>query len=243
MKYVWALVIVGLLLANIGAVWLVKKLYSDVNALRLDPLQLSVYEEVAPKQQPNSQRVVFFGDSRVLSWSVPDVRGFEFVNRGIGNQTSEQIRLRWQQHVAPLQPDIVVLQLCVNDLKTIPLFPERRDAIVQRCQNNLQAIVEMTRQAGSDVLLTTVFPLGEVPLERKLFWSDEVATAINEVNTFMYTLEEQGVLVADAYELLREEVSEKVRPAYSRDLLHLNAKGYEVLNQNLPKWLVLLGQK
>lgn len=182
---------------------------------------------------------MFFGDSRALSWASPDMRGFEFINRGIGNQTSEQIRLRWEQHVAPLRPDSVVLQLCVNDLKTIPLFPERRDAIVKQCQSNLKAIVEMARQAGSKVVLTTVFPLGEVPLERKLFWSDDVAVAISEVNEFIYTLEGEGVLVADAYELLREEASEKVRPEYSRDLLHLNAEGYEMLNQNLPNWLAL----
>lgn len=239
MKFMWVIVIIGSLLANVGAAWLVKKLYSDVNALRLDPLQLSLYGDGVPDKSVGTKRVVFFGDSRALSWSSPEVAGFEFINRGIGHQTSEQIRLRWAQHVAPLQPDVVVLQLCVNDLKTIPLFPERRDAIVQQCQNNLQAIVEQAREVGSNVVLTTVFPLGEVPLERKLFWSDDVATAISEINAFIYTLEGDGVLVADAYQVLRGDNTAQIRPEYSRDLLHLNAKGYAVLNQNLLTWLAL----
>ncbi|HPY41850.1 MAG TPA: SGNH/GDSL hydrolase family protein, partial [Thiolinea sp.] len=137
MKYLLMVLFLASLAANVAGVWLVKHLYKAENAVRLDPLQLSVYPD-APTKQPELQRIVFFGDSRALSWPAPELRGLEFVNRGIGDQTSEQIRLRYATHVQPLKADLLILQLGVNDLKNIPLFPEKRAAIVEQLKRNLQ---------------------------------------------------------------------------------------------------------
>lgn len=231
MKILFAVILLLSLLANAGAVWWITRLYVEGNASRLDPLQLAVYPD-APAKVPGKQRVVFFGDSRALSWPDPALEGFEFVNRGIGQQTSAQISLRFDQHVQPLHAEVLILQLCVNDLKTIPLFPERRDAIVMQCKQNLQAIIAKARAAGSRVLLTTVFPLGNVPLERSPFWSGEVAVAIREVNQFITAQQADGVDVLDTFSLLQGE-PDLIRPEYSRDLLHLNATAYQVLNKAL----------
>ena len=222
--------------ANVGLLWFAKQQYQAVNALRLDPLQLEVYTAQSNNNDSHAKRrIVFLGDSRALSWSAPTMEHAVFINRGIGQQTSEQIRLRFQQHVAPLQADTVVLQLCINDLKAIALFPLQRDAIVARCKRNIRDIVQQAGKSGSKVILTTVFPLGEVPLERRLFWSDAVAPAIREINQFIVTQAGEGnpnVTVLDAFTVLQGE-TDKIKPEYSRDLLHLNARGYEVLNQQL----------
>ncbi|HPE61124.1 MAG: SGNH/GDSL hydrolase family protein [Thiothrix sp.] len=223
------------LVANLGAAWMVLKLYTDNNVLRLDPLQLAVYPD-SPPLQGREPRVVLFGDSRALSWPAPAVPGLDFVNRGIGQQTSAQIALRFERHVTPLEPDLLVLQLCVNDLKVIPLVPEAQADIIQGCKQQLQAIIGKARLQGTEVLLTTVFPLGEVPLERRLFWSDAVAAAIREVNDFIRVQAGPGVHVLDTFALLQGE-PDHIRPEYSRDLLHLNAAGYTVLNQALAAWL------
>jgi lysophospholipase L1-like esterase len=238
MKKILILLLISVL-GNAGLLWFAQRQYQDTNALRLDPLQLSVYATPAPAKTVGKQRVVFFGDSRALSWSVPEGANAEFINRGIGNQTSEQIRLRFAQHVKPLQADVVILQLGVNDLKAIALFPQQRDAIVAQCKRNLQDIITQARQSGSKVLLTTVFPLGKVPLERRLFWSDAIAPAINEVNQFIAAQAGDGVTVLDAFALLQGEKN-LIRPEYSRDLLHLNANGYALLNQHLVETLSLL---
>ncbi len=205
-------------LANIGAFWLIKTLYLRENLAHLDPLSLDVYPKSAPAKIPGRKRVVFFGDSRVLAWTALDIPGYEFINRGIGDQTSAQIRLRYDQHVAPLQADILILQLCVNDLKVIPLQPALYQTIVGQCQQNLQAIIDQALAAGSDVWVTTIFPLGVVPLERRLFWSDEVATAIQEVNQYILSLQQQGVTVFDSFAILQGDHG-RIKPEYSRDLL------------------------
>jgi len=241
MKWLVGLLLIGSLLGNAAGFWVVKKLYTDVNAVRLDPLQLSVYPEQPPKQAQAEPRVVLFGDSRILSWPLPSLDSVELLNRGIGQQTSAQIELRYSAHVQPLQPDLVVLQLCVNDLKTIPLLPQRQASIIEQCKNNLDAIIQQARTQGSEVLVTTIFPLGKVPLSRKLLWSDAVAASIREVNSYIQNLSAQeGVHVLDTFSLLQGE-PDLIRPAYSRDLLHLNAQGYEVLNQALTEWLVAKG--
>jgi lysophospholipase L1-like esterase len=157
---------------------------------------------------------------------------FEFYNRGIGNQTSAQVVARFQEHVTPLQPDLIIIQVGVNDLKTIPIFPERREEIVANCKANIEQLVNQSLELDAIVVLTTIFPLGEVPLERRLFWSEDVAVAIDEVNEFISSLKQEEVLVLNTGMVLADEEGE-VRKAYSRDLLHLTETGYEALNEEL----------
>jgi lysophospholipase L1-like esterase len=218
--------------------------YLQLNATRLDPLGLSYYPTDPDAQNsvnPALVRVVFFGDSRAASWPAPPgLDQFEFINQGIGAQTSEQVVLRFDYHVAPLRPQILVVQVGINDLmKTIPLFPERRAVIVARCQENVHQIVSRATELGATVILTTIFPLAEVPLERRPFWSGEVALAIEELNVYIRSLAGENVFVLDAFAILADD-SGLARTAYSRDFLHLNATGYDALNDALAHVLMAL---
>jgi lysophospholipase L1-like esterase len=211
-----------------------RQYYLQLNETRLDPLGLSSYSPDTFQNDANSGKatVVFFGDSRAANWPPPDLARFEFVNRGIGAQTSAQALQRFDYHVKPLHPRVVLVQVGINDLKTIPLFPERKEAIIASCQNNIQRIVTQSVDGGAIVILTTIFPIGEVPLERQPFWSLDVAKAVREVNTFIRPLEAQDVIVLDAYSILSNE-SGMMRDEYAQDMLHLNAAGYAVLNEHL----------
>lgn len=224
----------GSLALNLQLYRRAKSYYLDLNQTRLDPLGLSDYppEVNQPKTSRDRLRVVFMGDSRALSWPAPDLKGFEFINRGINGQTTTQIRRRFADHVKPLQPDVVVLQLGVNDLKTVALFPERKAAIIANCQANIGEIVKEARSLGAIVILTTVFPVGEVPLERRPFWSDAVGQAIKETNTYLATLKAEKVIYLDTFPLLANEQG-LIRPQYSTDELHLSEQGYQQLNQQL----------
>ena len=229
------LLVIALAVSIVGNYLLFKQgeqYYNQLNLTRLDPLGLSVYP---PQENENSEkpRVVFFGDSRVYQWPEPSgLEQFEFINRGIGAQTSTQAVERFDEHVLLLHPDIVLIQMCINDLKTIPLFPHLKSWIVTNCKNNIEWSVEETRNQGGTVILTTVFPLGKLPIERRLFWSDDVGEAIQEVNEYIYSLEGDGVIVFDTGQVLAGE-NGLVRDEYSRDFLHLNEVGYEALNEEL----------
>jgi lysophospholipase L1-like esterase len=213
--------------------------YRQIYEVRLDPLGLSYYPDGGGEPLPEAGRetVVFFGDSRAYDWPPPPgLQGYHFVNRGIGNETSVQAVARFERHVALLEPDVVVIETCINDLKTIPIFAEQRDVIVERCKANVEALLAKSRAHGARVVLVTVFPLGRVPLERRLFWSDEVGEAIVEVNAHLRSLAGDGVVVLDSGAILAGEAG-RVCPEYSRDLLHLNSSGYEVLNAELARVL------
>lgn len=210
--------------------------YGQLNQVRLSPLGLEQHPLTPDAPALDRPHVVFFGDSRAAEWPAPAVPGVQFSNRGIGAQTSAQVLLRYEAHVAPLQPDILILQVGINDLKTIPLFPERREQISADCQANITAIVTKARADGAVVVLSTVFPAGDVPLQRRPFWSAAIDATIVEVNAFLQTLTDDNILVFDSYSLLADDEG-SLSSDYARDELHLNSAGYERLNEELSQWL------
>ena len=177
--------------------------------------------------------VVFFGDSRAAQWTAPSIEGFTFINRGIGNQTSAQVASRFDEHVKPLKPQIIILQVGIKDLKTIPLFPEKKQEIIENCEANIQKIVQDSLDANALVILTTVFPASEyVPLARRLVWSNDIYQTIDDVNIFITSLESEKVIIFDTARILSNNQG-RIKPEYSFDLLHLNKTGYDVLNLEL----------
>jgi len=211
-----------------------KKYYSLLYASELDPLGLSQYgNEPQPTTQPV---VVFFGDSRAAQWIHPEAEDFTFINRGIGNQTSAQVVNRFNAHVKPLQPKVIIIQVGINDLKTIPLFPERKQEIISNCEANIQEIVQDSIDIKAKVVLTTIFPVGKVSFPRNLIWSEDIDKAIGEVNNYIISLSDTDVIVFDTANILSSNDG-KTKSEYKYDLLHLNELGYQALNPELIKIL------
>jgi lysophospholipase L1-like esterase len=214
-----------------------KQYYFELNQTRLDPLGLSYYPVDAKEITDTRQsRVVFFGDSRAASWISPSTSGYEFINRGIFSQTSVQTIQRFAYHVRPLKPNVVIIQVGVNDLKAIALFPERRKSIVTNCQENIKRIVEESRNLGAVVIVTTIFPVGDVPLERKPFWSDEIGQTIKEINAYITTLADEKTIVFDAFSMLADSQGIMLQK-YRINELHINEQGYVTLNKELVRLL------
>ena len=230
-----------LLVASLSAnLLLYKELKNTFIALyqtSLNPLGIDKYSD--RENTTELPTVVFFGDSRAYQWKKPDERNFHFINRGISGQTSAQIRWRFQQHIVPLKPQIIVMQLGVNDLRMLPANSQTREDIVKNCQQNITQIIKEAERINAVVILTTIFPLGagNVPLKYRPFWVsiDELQQSINEVNQYLKTLGDRIILL-DAYSLLLSKDPQKIE--YYKDLLHLNRRGYELLNRELEKILI-----
>ena len=221
-----------------------KAYYRELNEVRLDPLGLNHVTQ--PQASVEKPVVIFFGDSRAAQWPAPHDGVFSqttFVNLGMGAQTSAQVLGRFDRQVPALHPNILILQVGINDLKTIPLFPERKQAIVQDCKSNIRQIVAQAVAGDAEVIVTTIFPLGQLPIERELFWSADVAAAIQEVNADIKSLAGDHVTVMDTSVALADQRG-LVHAEYQQDFLHLNAAGYAALNQQLtPILAVQLGQR
>lgn len=222
-----------LLLATAGGSLLVfrkaNSFYQELNAVRLDPLGL---RRIHVPSGVSAPAMVFYGDSRMSQWPQPPWLAEPVVNLGISGQTTRQILDRFDVHLAPLRPKVVVIHAGINDLKTIPLFPDDEERIIADCSANLRQMVERSRALGAKVVISTICPAGKLPLYRRPFWSDRVDAAIREVNQSIKSFASDGVIVLDTAAVLTDG-SGKLVPAYSRDFLHLSAEGYARLNEAL----------
>lgn len=208
-----------------------RKYYVELNQVRLDPLGLSYYNSDSKlNEKGENKRVVIFGDSRAADWPAPNIEGYEFYNRGVGGQTSAQTSQRFNFHLSDLEPDIVVIQAGVNDLKAIPLMPEERNIIIDLCRSNIRQMVEDAQALGATVIVSTILPVGEVPFIRQPVWSDDVAQAIYEVNGYIDSLQSDRVFVFDGFSAIADGQG-LIPEDYRKDELHLNDQGYIALNE------------
>jgi len=211
---------------------------SAITESLIDPYGLNMYpSNPVLNRDLNKPLVVFFGDSRAVAWpAIADIP-FEFINRGINGQTTDQVLGRLSAHVASLSPQIVVVQVGVNDLRDFATFPNEARNIVNNCKQNIQKIVDrLTQELKATVILTTIFPTSELSQSVRAYWPEEADRAIIEINQFIKSLKGDRVIILDAAALLADERG-KVRPIYSRDILHLNSQGYTMLNEELLKIL------
>ncbi len=209
----------------------------QMKQVRLDPMGLDKYSTGKNDKDSlpmNLKTVVFYGDSRSESWPFPDVDGFKFINRGIGGETSAQCNMRFQFHILPLRPDYLVLQICINDLTTLPYLTDESNQLVQKCKDNVLSIVEQCRSLETKMILTTVFPIGKSSFGQDDEELKMIRDAVDEVNDYIRTLKADDVILFDAYDVLVDK-DQVIYPEFAEDLLHLNDKGYEKLNDEFVK--------
>lgn len=184
--------------------------------------------------------VLFYGDSRAADWPFPNLPGFSFINRGVPGQSSGEAWHDWPRDGASVRPDIVVLQIGINDLTTVSFFPAEKDNLVKQCQNNIRQLVSQATAGGAIVILTTIFPASYLGLGYHEFGLSEISSLVVEVNDYLTILAGPRVILFDAYTLLSE--NGLVKGEYTLDLLHLNVAGYAALNQSLTPLLLKLAQ-
>jgi len=197
---------------------------------RLDPIGLNMIRNEPSSTAP----IVMFGDSRAAAWPAPT--GFFITNRGVPGHTSTQSLLRYRMHVSPLQPALVIIQVGVNDLVALPLLANDAESIVQTTIANIGEMVDLARVDGSRVILTTIFPLGPDLFSHLDPGTGQIQTAIEQVNAAIRAMSAPDVIIFDSAALLAD-ASGYVAEAYRADLLHINPKGYQVLNEAL--WRLL----
>jgi lysophospholipase L1-like esterase len=206
--------------------------YRDLQSVRLDPTGAARFAGArVPPKQPRTRRIILVGDSRLEMWADPPVpAACEAIHRGVSRQTTAQVLLRLDRDVVALGADVAVVQVGVNDLKTLGLFPvEDRRAIVEACRDHVREIVGRLRGAGITVVLLTIFPVGPPELARRPIWSDATIDAVDDVNRTIRGLAGPGVVVVDCDARLRK--GRRIDPALALDTLHLNPAGYRALNE------------
>ena len=240
---VWILFLI-VILSFFVCLYLIKKsiyYYKISNAIRLNPIGIKL-DNNTNNLQDSYGGLVLWGDSRIKQWSDSKTNNsLKVKNLGVSGETSSQSVLRFKHLMPNLKPDIILCQIGINDLKTIALFPDKRNDIIENCKQNILEI-SLIGQTKSKIILTTIFPLGKLSFLRKLmFQNSDVSEAINEVNKYIKSLEDLNkIYVWDTYSLIQNH--NKKNKLYKDDL-HLNEIGYNLLNNRLANILNQVNNK
>jgi lysophospholipase L1-like esterase len=110
-----------------------------------------------PAPKPGEARVVFLGDQVTENWGQGAAKFFPgkpYYNRGIANQTTAQMLVRFRQDVIGLKPKIVIIQGGSNDLAGAG-GPATEAMIAE----NFMSLVELAKVNGIRVVLASVTPV------------------------------------------------------------------------------------
>lgn len=218
---IFAAAFIGSLGLNVMLYGVAHEYYAEAINVRLKPIDLDRY--AAPPKSPAS--VMLFGDSRIEMWPPFEVNGLAVANHGISNETTSQMLGRLDMELARHRPKVVVIQAGINDLKAIGVMPKEKGRIVSDTESRLSMMLTRIRATGAKVVLLTIFPFGDVPLQRQSVWNDHIEEARKLVNGYLREIKSEGVVVVDCDPLLATP-SGKIQGEFAQDLLHLNGKGY-----------------
>lgn len=233
-----------LMLASLGANLLMLRGLQDsfarLHFARIFPLGYVGPDGSAATSGPAaSGSVAFWGDSRSHGWgrqaATPRAATLNFAH---GSQTSGQTLLQLQTRPVT-RADVAVLQVGINDLHPLGALGPEKTLALQQLRRNLVAIRDLLLERHGLVVLTTIFPPGPVPLQRRPQWDPETLNRIDEINALIRSAADgRRVVVLDAHALLADPRG-LLAPAYADDdfFLHVNAAAYARLDAALAQLL------
>ncbi len=217
-----------------------RQYYCQAANLKLDPASMSeipLMQQELDNVPPERRLIALVGDSRIREWkNYPSVTGVRYVNMGVSGQTSGEVLLRMRLHAWHRKPTLAIIQVGINDLKYLGVFPHAATEITNRCVDNIRQMVCVFQSQGIRPVLLTVLPYGRPPLRRSLVWSAKTRDALDQVNHCLRTLKNSEVCVVDCDLPLRK--GNYLDPMLSRDMMHLNTDGYHVLNTHVQSILM-----
>lgn len=194
-----------------------------------DPNNLKRYGDADAKVPPPAAkmpRVVFLGDSITEGWRINEYfTGRDFVNRGIGGQTTIQMLARFRQDVVTLNPKIVVILAGTNDIAA--------GVSVEQIEENLATMGDLAKAHGIKPVLASILPVSDYHKDVDPAYqmtANHPPATIQAINRWMqgYCLS-QGFPYMDYY-LAMVDSAGQMQPDLSDDGLHPNAKGYRVMS-------------
>lgn len=179
--------------------------------------------ETLKTQPADPGRVVFLGDSITDGWNLKQYfPGKPYVNRGISGQTTPQMLVRMFEDVVNLKPAALIILAGTNDIAR-----NTGPQTVEMVEENFQAMTELAQLHGIRVILCGLTPVSDNG-PRKMTEGRPPADILRLNNWLKsYALSHHAVY-ADYFSALADEKG-MLKDGYSRDGLHPNDKGYELL--------------
>ena len=205
-------------------------LSNHVNAQMM--INLNKYKEEnsslgLPKQGEN--RIVFMGNSITEDWKSLSPNFFldnNYVNRGIGGETSTQMLLRFRSDVINLKPSAVVILSGINDIA------ENQGPIsIPDIARNIFFMSQLASENNIKVILCSVLPAYDFPWRPGLNPKDKVIS-LNDL--IQKHAQEKSFEYVDYFSSMVDERKGLIKE-YGNDEVHPNLEGYRVMESIIQK--------
>ena len=205
-------------------------LSNHVNAQMM--INLNKYKEEnsslgLPKQGEN--RIVFMGNSITEDWKSLSPNFFldnNYVNRGIGGETSTQMLLSFRSDVINLKPSAVVILAGINDIA------ENQGPIsIPDIARNIFFMSQLASENNIKVILCSVLPAYDFPWRPGLNPKDKVIS-LNDL--IQKHAQEKSFEYVDYFSSMVDERKGLIKE-YGNDEVHPNLEGYRVMESIIQK--------
>jgi len=180
-----------------------------------------------PKQGEN--RIVFMGNSITEDWKSLSPNFFldnNYVNRGIGGETSTQMLLRFRSDVINLKPSVVVILAGINDIA------ENQGPIsIPDIARNIFFMSQLASENNIKVILCSVLPAYDFPWRPGLNPKDKVIS-LNDL--IQKHAQEKSFEYVDYFSSMVDERKGLIKE-YGNDEVHPNLEGYRVMESIIQK--------
>ena len=175
-----------------------------------------------------NNRVVFMGNSITEGWIQMRPEFFnnrDYINRGIGGQTTPQMLLRFREDVINLNPSVVIILAGTNDIAGNSGYISLESII-----DNIKSMSEIANANGIKVIISSILPAIDYPWKPGLDPASKIITINKALKTFS---EENNFIYLDYYAAMVDDKGGLKVPEYTtaNDLVHPNKDGYLVMEK------------
>jgi lysophospholipase L1-like esterase len=169
------------------------------------------------------RRVVFFGNSITENWIKTDSAFFKdknYVNRGIGGQTTPQMLVRFREDVINLKPEVVIILAGINDIAE-----NTGPSKIENVAGNIFSMAELAGVNHIKVILSSVLPAFAFP------WHPGInpVPSIIKLNQMLKDYAQKNRLVYIDYYSATVNGDKGFKKELTIDGVHPNMAGYKIM--------------
>jgi lysophospholipase L1-like esterase len=173
-------------------------------------------------------RVVFMGNSITEGWVFMRPEFFEnrdYINRGIGGQTTPQMLLRFRPDVVDLNPKVVLILAGTNDIAGNTGFTPLETII-----GNIKSMAEIANANGIEVVISSILPAIEYLWKPGLNPAPKIISINKQLKAYA---QQNNFIYLDYFTAMVDDNDGLKVPDYTAadDLVHPNVAGYLVMEK------------
>ena len=173
-------------------------------------------------------RVVFMGNSITEGWVFMRPEFFEnrdYINRGIGGQTTPQMLLRFRPDVIDLNPKVVVILAGTNDIAGNTGYTSEETII-----GNIKSMAEIADANGVEVIISSILPAIEYLWKPGLNPASKIISINKKLKAYA---KKNNFIYLDYFSAMVDSNDGLKVPDYTAadDLVHPNKAGYLVMEK------------